>query len=108
VQEVIKYVDRIQVIKSKTQTIIKEVPKYVTIQADADCIINAGFVRLHNHAATSTIPDGARDTDAAPSGVALSTVAETVAGNYGTCHENAEQLRALQSWVLAMSAANGR
>ena len=33
--------------------------------------------------------------------VALSTVAETVTENYGTCHENAAQLEALQEWVRA-------
>ena len=38
-------------------------------------------------------------------GIALSTVAGTVAANYQTCHENAEQLRALQAWVKEMGRA---
>lgn len=33
------------------------------------------------------------------SGLALSTVAGAVAANYQTCHETAEQLRALQVWL---------
>jgi hypothetical protein len=33
--------------------------------------------------------------DARPAGVALSTVAETVAGNYTACNGNAEQLKSL-------------
>ena len=36
---------------------------------------------------------------------ALSAVAGTVAANYQTCHENAEQLRALQGWVSEMKVA---
>ena len=36
---------------------------------------------------------------------ALSAVAGTVAANYQTCHENAEQLRALQAWVKEMGRA---
>jgi hypothetical protein len=38
-------------------------------------------------------------------GLALSAVAGTVATNYQTCHENAEQLRALQAWVRNMAAS---
>ena len=43
--------------------------------------------------------------DAAAAGIALSAVAGTVAANYQTCHENAEQLRALQAWVKEMGRA---
>ena len=74
-------------------------------QADAACTINRGFVRLHDAAAAGELPEPARDTDAAAAGLALSTVAGTVAANYQTCHENAEQLRALQGWVREMDAA---
>ena len=50
-------------------------------------------------------PEPARDADAAAAGIALSTVAGTVAANYQPCHENAEQLRALQTWVREMASA---
>lgn len=103
VKVVTKYVDRVRVVQGKTKTIIKEVPVYVTKKADADCTINAGFVRLHDAAASAADPGAARDADAAPSGVTLSAVAETVAGNYGICFETAEQLRALQSWAREVS-----
>lgn len=106
VVEVVRYVDRLKVVQGKTQTIIKEVPKYVTLQADADCSINIGFVRLHDHAAANTLPDPAGAADAAPSGVALSAVAAAVAENYGSCHENSAQLTALQGWVKAMAEAD--
>ena len=102
VETVTRFVDRVRIVKEKAQTITREVPVYVTAQADADCVINNGFVRVHDAASAGTLPPGPSDTDAAASAVALSTVAETVTANYGTCHENAEQLIALQGWVKAV------
>nr|WP_254210449.1 hypothetical protein [Burkholderia multivorans] len=99
VKVVTQYVDRVRVVREKGETIIKEVPGYVPVQADAACTINRGFVRLHDAAAAGELPEPARDADAASAGIALSAVAGTVAANYQTCHENAEQLRALQAWV---------
>ena len=106
VQVVTRYVDRVRVVREKGDTIIKEVPIYVPVQADAACTINRGFVRLHDAAAAGELPEPARDADAAATGIALSAVAGTVAANYQTCHENAEQLRALQTWVREMKVAS--
>ena len=105
VKVVTQYVDRVRVVREKGDTITKEVPVYVPVQADAACTINRGFVRLHDAAAAGELPEPARDADAAPAGVALSAVAGTVAANYQTCHATAEQLRALQVWVGEMKAA---
>lgn len=100
--EVTKYVDRVQTIRVKGHTIIKEVPRYVTVEADAACTVPGGFVRLHDTAAAGGVldqdPGGA---DAAPSGVPLSAVAGTVAGNYTTGHVNAARLTALQDTLRA-------
>ena len=104
VKVVTEYVDRIRVVREKGDTIIKEVPVYVPVQADAACTINRGFVRLHDAAAVGALPEPARDTDAAAADIALSAVAGTVATNYQTCHETAEQLRALQVWVRNLRA----
>ena len=94
---VTQYVDRERVIRLKGDTIIKEVPRYVSAQADAACVIPGGFVRLHDAAAAGTVPDSsAGDVDAAPSGVALSTVAGTVTANYTDSLANSEQLSTLQ------------
>lgn len=105
VKVVTEYVDRVRVVREKGDTIIREVPVYVPAQADAACTINRGFVRLHDAAAAGELPEPAGDADAPAAGIALSTVAETVAGNYQSCHENAEQLRALQAWLREMRAA---
>ena len=104
VKVVTQYVDRVRVVREKGETIIKEVPVYVPVQADAACTINRGFVRLHDAAAAGELPEPARDADAPAEGIALSAVAGTVIANYQTCHENAEQLRALQQWLLRMPA----
>ena len=105
VKVVTEYVDRVRVVREKGDTIIKEVPVYVPVQADAACTINRGFVRLHDAAAAGELPESARDADAAAAGIALSAVAGTVAANYQTCHENAGQLRALQVWVSELTSA---
>jgi len=105
VKVVTQYVDRVRVVRvvrEKGDTIIKEVPVYVPVQADAACTINRGFVRLHDAAAAGELPEPARDADATAAGIALSAVATTVTANYQTCHENAEQLRALQGWIREM------
>ncbi len=105
VKVVTQYVDRVRVIREKGDTIFKEVPVYVPVQADAACTINRGFVRLHDAAAAGELPEPARDADEAAAGIALSAVAGTVAANYQTCHENSEQLRALQTWIREMTVS---
>ena len=57
VKVVTQYVDRIRVVREKGDTIIKEVPVYVPVQADAACTINRGFVRLHDAAAAGELPE---------------------------------------------------
>lgn len=101
---VTRYVDRVQVITKQGATITREVPVYVTPQADAACIVPTGFVRVHDSAAAAQpMPGPAGAADARPSGVALSTVAGTVADNYTTCHATAAQLIALQAWARSVS-----
>ena len=94
---VTEYVDRVQTIRVKGDTLIKEIPRYVPAPADAACPIPVGFVRLHDAAAAGTLPDpDPGDADAAASGLALSAVAATVAGNYTDSLANSEQLTRLQ------------
>jgi len=99
VQVVTQYVDRIQVVREKGDTLIQEIPVYVPIQADAACTVHGGFVSLHDAAAAGELPTAPRDADAPAEGLALSAVAAAVVSNYQTCHENAEQLKALQDWI---------
>jgi hypothetical protein len=102
---VTEYVDRVQVIEKRGQTIIKEVPVYVSEAADRACPVPVGFVRLHDAVAAGLpAPGSAGAADEAPSGVALSAVTGTVAGNYTACHANAEQLKQLQAYLLEHQA----
>ena len=99
VQVVTQYVDRIQIVREKGDTLIQEIPVYVPIQADAACTVHRGLVSLHDAAAAGELPTAPGDADAPAEGLALSAVAATVVTNYQTCHENAEQLKALQDWI---------
>jgi len=98
-QVVTQYVDRIQVVREKGDTLIQEVSVYVPVQSDAACTVHRGFVSLHDAAAAGELPTAPGDIDAPAEGLALSAVAATVVTNYQTCHENAEQLKALQDWI---------
>jgi len=106
---VTQYVDRVQVVQAKARTIVKEVPIYVPPKADAACVVPVGFVRLHNAAVDQVpLPGSTSPADAVPSGVALSTVAETVAENYGSYAAVVAQLKAWQDWAREQkAAANG-
>ncbi|CEG14893.1 Lipoprotein [Xanthomonas citri pv. citri] len=97
---VVEYVDRVQIVREAGATITREIPIYVTQKADAACAIPAGFVRLHDAAATGN-PAGppAGDPDAPAAGITLSGIAGTVADNYTSCHATAAQLSSLQDWI---------
>ncbi len=85
VQTEIKYRNRIQKIFLKGEIIEKQVPVYVTAVDNAECHINAGFVRAHD-AAWSGEPAGpASSADRDPAGVSLAEVAETNAHNGAAC-----------------------
>jgi hypothetical protein len=98
-------------VRTVTQTLIREVPIYVTAEADARCDVPAGFVRLHDAAAAgvSAAPNPTGRPADAPSDLALSAVAETVTDNYGACLGAFEQVKGWQGWWAAVSAvASGR
>ena len=96
---VIKYKEKIVVVKEKGDVIIQKVPEYITKESDAMCVVPNGFVVLHDSASKNEIPNTSSSSNGEASGVALSTVATTVVGNYTTCHEVREQLTSLQEWV---------
>lgn len=103
---VTEYVDRVQTVRVRGETIIKEVPIYVTQEADARCVVPNGFVWLHNAAATNAtaVANPAQPPHAGASGVALSEVAATVAYNYQQFHELREQVVGLQHFIRENSS----
>jgi hypothetical protein len=93
-----KYVETVKEIKVKGEVIRERVPVY--IPAAADSSVPNGFVWLYQDSVhQTTIPRPADAPYGAPSGVALSTVAEVTADNFTACHVNAARLAGLQDWV---------
>lgn len=103
---VTKYIERTKVVKEKSNAIIKEIPKYITKDADANCTIPKSAIVLHDAASQNRVPDAAAGIDEGPSGVTLSRLLDTTVLNYGTFHEVKEQLKALQDWVREQKKIN--
>jgi hypothetical protein len=99
-QVVTRYVDRIRTVRVAGESIIREVPRYVPLDAPD---LPGGWRVLHDAAARGEPADAARNVDAPA--VSAQDAAATVAGNYLACHEQAEQLIALQDWVTAQREA---
>lgn len=82
-----------------TITLIKEVPKYVTVQQDAVGCVSFGLVRVLNAAVSGAdpsdyqLPPGADDD--ACTALTPSALAAAIAENYGVARSNAAQLDGL-------------
>jgi len=91
-------------VRTVTQTIVKEVPKYVTQTVYADRVVHdgglpVGFVWNHNQAASGDPTPAPTGTDLdAPSGVDLSALANTIADNYGLYHSCRASLSHWEEW----------
>lgn len=96
---VTKYVTVDRIVKEKGDAILKEIPKFISQTADAQCVVPNGFVVLHDSASRNEVPDSTRGVDEGTSKVKLSGIAETVTKNYTTYYQVSEQLKALQEWV---------
>lgn len=97
---VVVYTQRAAEIREVTRTVIKEIPVYVTPEADAACAVPPGFVRVHDAAVLGVPTDHPSvEPDGAAGSPALSAVAATVVHNYGTCNDIRERLIALQGYV---------
>lgn len=94
-KEIIKYVDRVKVIREKGDVIIQKVPEFVT----NSCDVPVGFVRIHDASVQNTDPGEPRASDAEASTVDLADVATTIVINYNTCNGYREQVIGLQNVV---------
>jgi hypothetical protein len=104
---VTKYINKVQIVKEKGDEIIKQVPVYISKDADAKCDVPTGFVVLHDSASRNEVPDPTRKVDGTTSEVKISGVAETVIDNYTTYYQVAEQLRSLQEWIKEQQKIHG-
>lgn len=96
-------------VRTATREIVERIPSHVSSEADARCAVPAGFVRVHDAAALGVPPVAASpgQSDEAASGVELSAVARTVAGNYGACHEAAEMVSGWQAFYGRLQDETG-
>lgn len=62
IKEVTKYIDRIKVIKEKGETVVKEIPIYITKNTDDRCTLTLGVLRAHDSAA-GEVPRSSTTTD---------------------------------------------
>ncbi|BBE08563.1 Uncharacterized protein MCB1EB_0402 [Mycoavidus cysteinexigens] len=98
VQTEIQYRDRIKIVKEKSDTIIKEVPIYVT-QVDTEHFgINVGFVRHYNAAFANESAGFATEFDRQPSGISIAEIAEVNAFNANVCWQWREQALGLRAF----------
>lgn len=97
-------------IRTVTQTIIKEVPVYVSPETDARFALPVGLVRVHDAAAAGhPLPESSGQPDdaagnAQPSDIPPSRLAATIAANYGVCLADAARFSALQDWIRQQQA----
>ncbi len=101
----IQYRDRIKVVKEKGDTIIKEVPIYVTHEDTAHFGVNAGFVRSYNAAFTGTSAGPSSELDRKPAGIPLTEIADTVAFNASVCRQWREQTLGLRALYRQLQQA---
>lgn len=95
-------------IQTVTRTLIQKVPVYVTPAADRACVVNLGFVRLHDAAASGSppaLPGPSGGPLDAPSGVQLSAVLGTVVGNYGVAYDWRAEALTWRIWYAQQKAA---
>lgn len=85
VQTEVKYRDRLKTIYVKGEEIEKQVPVFVTAADNAECRVNAGFVRSYNAGWAGEPAGPAASADRDPSGVSLAEVAETNSHNATAC-----------------------
>lgn len=91
---------------TKTLTITKEIPRYVT---EIHGCPTFGFVRVLDARALGAdpedlqLPAGKSNDDCAP--ISFGTLAENIVRNYGTADSDADQLDGLESWELKRQAS---
>jgi len=93
---VTQYVDRVNTIHEKETRYVDAAKNNVPSQFE----LSNGWVFTHDTSATSNDADATRSSDATPSGIKDNEALITILNNYSVCHQNAEQLKGLEQWVI--------
>ena len=111
IQTVTKLGERVEVqvdkVRIQTRTLIKEVPIYVTKEAESRCIVPNGFVSLYNSSARGANPPAPSEFDEEASRIGLASVLSTSVQNNGTCREWKEQVIGLQEYIRTVVKPEG-
>ncbi len=107
VTEYVKVAGKTKVV---TETIEKEVTKYVDSKPLVlACMLDNHWVRLHNAAAIGSLPSSTGPPDDTPGAFSTTDAIQTVTGNYAAGNRNSDKLEALQGWVREQfKATNGK
>lgn len=100
VREVVKYRDRIQVVKERGDEIVQEIP--VLIPMDGP-VLSGAFRVLHDAAASNQLPPDPAAAAATAAPVEAAALLRTAADNYSACHAELEKLVALQTIFKEMT-----
>lgn len=94
---VVQYRDRIV----KVREVVPEIQSQVEIirEKHPNCVLPPEFRLLHDTAASGSPSTPSAPGVDGPSEVPCDVAAETIAQNYQSARENAEQLKSLQEWV---------
>lgn len=98
-----QYVDRVRYI-DRVQIQERTIREFIPVEVDQQCIINRGFITVHNSAAALVEPPMPTELDTKPSNVQLSEVTAVIVENYTRYHLVATQLESLQTWVREQQA----
>jgi hypothetical protein len=77
------YVPKFVFVATETQRVKSEIPQHVTPEIDRTHPVPLGFVRVWNDLPGGAVPPASAGSDADPSGVALSSVADTGVATQG-------------------------
>lgn len=96
-----KVVNRYIKVKGNTQVVTKTIEKEVVRYAEVNpgYCLDAAWGRLHDAAATNTVPQPSSFSDGAERAPTAAGALETVTASYAACNRTADKLDALQSWV---------
>jgi hypothetical protein len=87
-------VEKVKIIKENTNANSQAITKYVT----DECQLSNAAVLLHDSSSQNVLPPSTISTVRGTSKVKVPELLTTVTGNYGTCYEAREKLKAWQDW----------
>lgn len=99
---VTEYVDRVQTIRVKGDTIVQKVPVYIPSDSP---LLPGGWRLLHDAAAAGELPPPPGSVEA--EAVDPRTAAETVFSNYAACHVDHAGYQSLWEWAERQAGIGG-